>query len=53
MGREPRAEGLVVKGKFARYWRDRFGDYRMIAKIEQERLVVVVLAIGQRREVYR
>jgi len=34
-------------------WRYRIGDYRAICKLEGERLVVLVLEVGHRREVYR
>lgn len=34
-------------------WRVRSGDYRVLYRIEDERLVVVVVAAGHRREVYR
>jgi len=35
------------------FWRYRVGDYRLICKIEDDRLLVLVLDIGHRREVYR
>ena len=34
-------------------WRVRVGDYRVIYTIEDDRLVVVVITIGHRRDVYR
>lgn len=34
-------------------WRVRVGDYRVIYEIQGERLVVLVLRVGHRREVYR
>ncbi|HXA78688.1 MAG TPA: type II toxin-antitoxin system RelE/ParE family toxin [Candidatus Acidoferrales bacterium] len=34
-------------------WKYRVGDYRLIAKIEDDRLLVLVLRIGHRREIYR
>lgn len=34
-------------------WRVRVGDYRVIYTIEDDRLVVVVVTIGHRRDVYR
>lgn len=34
-------------------WRVRVGDYRVIYTIEDDRLIVVVVAIGHRRDVYR
>jgi mRNA interferase RelE/StbE len=35
------------------FWRIRVGDYRVIYTVIQDRLVVVVVTIGHRREVYR
>ena len=40
-------------GKYVGYWRYRFGDFRVIARIENERLVILVIAVGHRREIYR
>jgi mRNA interferase RelE/StbE len=33
-------------------WRYRVGDYRLVCRFEENRLVVLVLKIGHRREVY-
>lgn len=49
---DPRQRGKAMVGNRAGYWRYRFGDYRVIARIEDGRLVVVVIAVGHRREVY-
>jgi mRNA interferase RelE/StbE len=35
------------------YWRVRIGDYRVIYAIQDDVLVVVVVTVGHRREVYR
>jgi mRNA interferase RelE/StbE len=35
------------------FWRYRVGDYRIVAAIEDDRLVVLVVTVGHRREVYR
>jgi mRNA interferase RelE/StbE len=35
------------------HWRIRVGDYRVIYRIEQRRIVIVIVRIGHRREVYR
>lgn len=51
---DPRAIGAALKGsKFGEYWKYRVGDYRIISKIEDERLLILVVRIGHRREVYR
>jgi len=49
----PRLRGKAMAGNLAGYWRYRFGDYRVIARIEDDRLVIVVLSLGHRREAYR
>lgn len=50
----PRSIGQALRGsKLGEFWKYRVGDYRLIAKIYDDRVVVVVLRIGHRREVYR
>jgi len=51
---DPRAIGGALKGsKFGEYWKYRVGDYRVISRIEDERLLILVVRVGHRREVYR
>ncbi|HEY5107843.1 MAG TPA: type II toxin-antitoxin system RelE/ParE family toxin [Caulobacteraceae bacterium] len=51
---DPRSTGEALKGSaLGEFWRYRVGDYRLICKIEDARLVVLVVAVGHRREVYR
>jgi mRNA interferase RelE/StbE len=49
---DPRQRGKAMVGNRAGYWRYRFGDYRVITRIEDGRLVIVVVIVGHRREVY-
>ena len=50
----PRSIGEALHGeRLGEFWRYRVGDYRLIAKIEDVRLVVLILKVGHRREVYR
>jgi len=50
----PRSIGASLQGqRLGEFWRYRVGDYRLIAKVEDERLIVLVLRIGHRREIYR
>jgi mRNA interferase RelE/StbE len=49
----PRLRGIAMAGRYASHWRYRIGDYRVIAKIEDGRMVIVVVTVGHRREVYR
>ncbi|HEY2822128.1 MAG TPA: type II toxin-antitoxin system RelE/ParE family toxin [Candidatus Acidoferrum sp.] len=51
---DPRALGQSLQGaKLGEFWKYRVGDYRLICKIVDERLLVLVLRIGHRREIYR
>lgn len=49
---DPKQRGKAMVGNYAGYWRYRFGDHRVIARIEDGRLVIIVVVIGHRREVY-
>lgn len=49
----PRRMGKPLRGNHAGRWRYRVGDYRLICNIEDERLLVLVLTIGHRSDVYR
>ena len=53
LAEEPRppAAKMLVNSDGA--WRVRVGDYRVIYDIEDDHLVVLVLAAGHRREIYR
>lgn len=50
---DPRQRGKALTGELAGLWRYRIGDWRVIAKIEDARLAIVVIALGHRRKVYR
>jgi mRNA interferase RelE/StbE len=50
---DPRRFGHALTGDRKGLWRYRVGDYRIIAGIEDDRFVVLVVTIGHRREVYR
>jgi mRNA interferase RelE/StbE len=49
----PRQRGEALVGTLSGLWRYRAGDWRIIARIEDDRIVIVVLDLGHRREVYR
>ena len=51
---DPRSIGEALKGsKLGDFWKYRVGDYRIVASIEDGALRVLVVKIGNRREVYR
>ena len=50
----PRDIGEALAGaKLGNYWKYRVGDRRIICDIQDRRIVVRVLRIGNRREIYR
>ena len=50
---DPRSLGAPLKGEHDGYWRWRIGDYRVVARIDDERIVILVVRVAHRREVYR
>ncbi len=51
---DPRQTGSALQGsEIGNFWRYRVGDYRIICDIQDHKLVVLVVEIGQRREIYR
>jgi mRNA interferase RelE/StbE len=50
----PGAVGEALQGsRLGEFWKYRVGDYRLVYKIENEVLIVLVLRVGHRREIYR
>jgi mRNA interferase RelE/StbE len=49
----PRSIGAALTGVYAGRWKYRVGDYRIIAKIEDQTITILVVAIGHRSDVYR
>lgn len=51
---DPRSIGEALKGsRLGAFWKYRVGDYRIISAIEDGALRILVVKIGNRREVYR
>ena len=50
---DPRAMGAALTGGFSGLWKYRVGDIRIIADIRDDRLVILVIEIGNRRDIYR
>lgn len=51
---DPRSVGEALKGSnLGEFWKYRVGDYRIVAHIEDGALRILVLKVGNRREVYR
>lgn len=50
---DPRLLGKPLHGDKKGLWRYRVGDCRLICDIQDDRVVVLVLRVGHRKEVYR
>lgn len=51
---DPRSIGEALRGSsLGEFWKYRVGDYRIIANIEDGAVRILVLRVGNRREVYR
>jgi mRNA interferase RelE/StbE len=49
----PRQWGKPLQGDKRGLWRYRVGDYRLICDIQDEKITVLVLEVGHRKDVYR
>lgn len=50
----PRSIGEALKGsKLGEFWKYRVGEYRIICEIQDKKLLIVVLRIGDRKHVYK
>lgn len=49
----PRLYGKALQGEKINLWRYRVGDYRLICKINDGVVTVLVLGVGHRKKIYR
>jgi mRNA interferase RelE/StbE len=51
---DPRSIGEALKGsELGEFWKYRVGDWRVICQIKDKQILITVLTLGNRREVYR
>lgn len=48
----PRLHGKALTANHSGKWRYRIGDYRIIAKIDDDKIIIFVLEVGHRKNVY-
>ena len=52
--RDPRSAGQALRGStLGEFWKYRVGDFRIIASIQDDRMIVLVLRVGNRSDIYR
>ena len=49
---DPRSKGKALVDNKKGYWRYRIGDYLLITRIEDDRLILIAINFKHRREVY-
>jgi mRNA interferase RelE/StbE len=49
---DPYQLGKPLKGNKAGIWRYRVGDYRILCQIKDRTLIVLVIAVGHRKDIY-
>ena len=50
---DPRVHGKGLVANRSGQWRYRVGDYRILADIQDEKLVILVIDIGHRKDIYQ
>jgi len=48
----PRFRGKPLKGPLKKYWRYRVGNYRILADIDDDKIIINIINIGHRQGVY-
>ena len=52
--KDPRSVGQALKGsKLGEFWKYRVGDFRIMASIQDQKMIILILRVGNRREIYR
>ncbi len=49
----PRLYGKGLTANRSGQWRYRVGDYRLLADIQDEKVIILIIEIGHRREIYK
>jgi len=50
---DPRRYGKTLQGELSDKWRYRVGNYRILAKIKDDEVIIVVVEIGHRKNIYK
>lgn len=50
---DPRRVGTSLKGRMKGLWRYRIGDFRIICQIKDKEVMVLVIRVGHRRDIYK
>lgn len=51
--KNPRSTGKALLSNFAGLWRYRVGDYRLICEINDDKIIITILHLAHRKDVYK
>ena len=51
--KDPRQHGKGLTANRSGQWRYRVGDYRILAEIQEDKLVILVVEVGHRKNIYK
>ena len=49
----PRQHGKGLTANRSGQWRYRIGDYRLLAEIQDDKIIILILSVGHRSDIYR
>jgi mRNA interferase RelE/StbE len=50
---DPRSSGKALKGEYSGLWRYRIGNYRIIVEIIDDKLIIKLLKLSHRKDIYK
>ena len=52
LAKDPKGLGKMLTGQFKDFWRYRVGDYRVIYKVAEREILIIVARVGHRKNIY-
>ena len=49
----PRIYGDALEGELRTFWRYRIGDYRLIAEIKDDQVIILIVGVDKRNDIYK
>lgn len=49
---DPYLQGKPLKGNLSNHWRYRIGGYRLISQIDNNKIKIIIVSVGHRKEIY-
>ena len=49
----PRRRGKPLEGRLSNYWRYRVGNYRLIADIQDDKIIILIVNVDKRNDIYK